>query len=80
MSAPFDSKAGLATHYIVSILSTLVSCAFVFNYFSRRLRRREKMKRYVMFGLDIFMTLAWMIDVFVCISKFPCVIGGQGGW
>ncbi|KFH63866.1 hypothetical protein MVEG_10559 [Podila verticillata NRRL 6337] len=80
MSAPFDSKAGLATHYIVAILSTLVSCAFVFNYFSRRLRRREKMKRYVMFGLDIFMTLAWMIDVFVCISKFPCAVGGQGGW
>ncbi|KAG0339365.1 hypothetical protein BG000_002288 [Podila horticola] len=80
MSAPWESKAGLATHYIVAILSTLVSCAFVFNYFSRRLRRREKMKRYVMFGLDIFMTLAWMIDVFVCISKFPCAVGGQGGW
>ncbi|KAG0355426.1 hypothetical protein BG005_005610 [Podila minutissima] len=80
MSAPWESKAGLATHYIVAILSTLVSCAFVFNYFSRRLRRREKMKRYVLFGLDIFMTLAWMIDVFICISKFPCAVGGQGGW
>ncbi|KAF9428793.1 hypothetical protein BGZ94_001017 [Podila epigama] len=80
MSAPFESKAGLATHYIVAILSTIVSCAFVFNYFSRRLRRREKMKRYVLFGLDIFMSLAWMIDVFVCISKFPCAVGGQGGW
>ncbi|KAG0333938.1 hypothetical protein BG004_000632 [Podila humilis] len=79
-SAPWTSKAGLAMHYIVAILSTLVSCAFVFNYFSRRLRRREKMKRYILFGLDIFMTLAWLIDAFVCIAKFPCAVGGQGGW
>lgn len=65
---------------MVAILSTLASFAFVFNYFNRRLRRQEKMKRYILFGIDIVMTLAWMIDVFVCISKFPCAVGGQNGW
>ncbi|KAF9574715.1 hypothetical protein EC968_005720 [Mortierella alpina] len=79
-SAPFSSKAGLAFHYIVGIVSILISFAFVFNYFSRRLRRKPKMKRYVLFGLDIFMTLVWLIDIFVCISKFPCAVGGQDGW
>ncbi|KAF9967899.1 hypothetical protein BGZ70_007764 [Mortierella alpina] len=79
-SAPFSSKAGLAFHYIVGIVSILISCAFVFNYFSRRLRRKPKMKRYVLLGLDIFMTLMWLIDIFVCISKFPCAVGGQDGW
>ncbi|KAF9290744.1 hypothetical protein BGZ68_006141 [Mortierella alpina] len=79
-SAPFSSKAGLAFHYIVGIVSILISFAFVFNYFSRRLRRKPKMKRYVLFGLDIVMTLLWLIDIFVCISKFPCAVGGQDGW
>ncbi|KAF9986271.1 hypothetical protein BGZ75_002030 [Mortierella antarctica] len=79
-SAPFSSKAGLAFHYIVGIVSILISFAFVFNYFSRRLRRKPKMKRYVLLGLDIFMTLMWLIDIFVCISKFPCAVGGQDGW
>ncbi|KAF8927550.1 hypothetical protein BGZ58_010329 [Dissophora ornata] len=79
-SSPFSSQMGLAFHYVVAILSVLVSFAFVFNYFSRRLRRQEKMKRYILFGLDILMTLAWLIDVFVCISKFPCAVGGQHGW
>ncbi|CAO3565235.1 unnamed protein product [Mortierella alpina] len=79
-SAPFSSKAGLAFHYIVGIVSILISCAFVFNYFSRRLRRKPKMKRYVLLGLDVFMTFGWLIDIFVCISKFPCAVGGQDGW
>ena len=38
------------------------------------------MKRYILFGLDIVMALAWMVDVFVCIKKFPCAVGGQNGW
>ncbi|KAF9095981.1 hypothetical protein BGX23_012251 [Mortierella sp. AD031] len=79
-SSPFTTKVGLAFHYVVAIISTLASFAFVFNYFSRRLRRQEKMKRYVLFGLDILMSLLWLIDVFVCISKFPCAVGGQNGW
>ncbi|KAG0044144.1 hypothetical protein BGZ83_010628 [Gryganskiella cystojenkinii] len=79
-SSPFSTPAGLIFHYVVAILSTLVSCAFVFNYFARRLHRQEKMKRYIYFGLDIVMALAWMIDVFVCIKKFPCAVGGQNGW
>ncbi|KAF9126833.1 hypothetical protein BGW39_006309 [Mortierella sp. 14UC] len=79
-SSPFTSAVGLAFHYIVAILSTLVSLAFVFNYFSRRLRRQEKMKRYLLFGLDIVMSILWLIDAFVCISKFPCAVGGQNGW
>ncbi|KAF9112346.1 hypothetical protein BGX27_003523 [Mortierella sp. AM989] len=62
-SSPFTSHVGLAFHYVVAILSILISLAFVFNYLSRRLRRREKMKRYLLFGLDILMTLAWLIDV-----------------
>ncbi|KAK3842639.1 MAG: hypothetical protein J3R72DRAFT_442805 [Linnemannia gamsii] len=79
-SSPFTSAVGLAFHYVVAILSTLVSAAFLFNYFSRRLRRQEKMKRYLLFGLDIFMSILWLIDAFVCISKFPCAVGGQNGW
>ncbi|KAF8939367.1 hypothetical protein BGZ47_008181 [Haplosporangium gracile] len=79
-SSPFSTQAGLAFHYVVSIISTLVSFAFVFNYFSRRLRRQEKMKRYVLFGLDILMSLLWLIDVFICISKFPCGVGELNGW
>ncbi|KAH7032509.1 hypothetical protein BKA57DRAFT_540830 [Linnemannia elongata] len=79
-SSPFSTQAGLAFHYVVSIISTLVSLAFVFNYFSRRLRRQEKMKRYLLFGLDILMSLLWLIDVFICISKFPCGVGELNGW
>lgn len=79
-SSPFSTQAGLAFHYVVSIISTLVSLAFVFNYFSRRLRRQEKMKRYLLFGLDILMSLLWLIDVFICISKFPCGVGQLNGW
>ncbi|KAG0201785.1 hypothetical protein BGX28_005471 [Mortierella sp. GBA30] len=79
-SSPFTSQAGIVFHYVVGILSILISFAFVFNYFSRRLRRQEKMKRYVLFGLDVFMTLLWLIDIFVCITKFPCAVGGQSGW
>jgi len=79
-SSPFSTPAGLAFHYVVAILSTLASFAFVFNYFNRRLRRQEKMKRYILFGIDIVMTLAWMIDIFICITKFPCAVGGQNGW
>ncbi|KAI1311311.1 hypothetical protein EDD11_003491 [Mortierella claussenii] len=79
-SSPFTSQAGLGFHYVVAILSILVNGVFVFNYFSRRLRRQQKMKRYILFGLDIVMTLAWLTDVFVCISKFPCAVGGQNGW
>ncbi|GJJ67668.1 hypothetical protein EMPS_00014 [Entomortierella parvispora] len=79
-SSPFSTPAGLVFHYVVAILSTVTSFAFVFNYFNRRLRHREKMKRYILFGLDIVMTLAWMIDIFVCIEKFPCAVGGQHGW
>ncbi|KAF9924239.1 hypothetical protein FBU30_005771 [Linnemannia zychae] len=79
-SSPFSSQAGLAFHYVVAIFSALVSFAFVFNYFSRRLRRQEKMKRYILFGLDILMSLLWLIDVFVCISKFPCGVGQLDGW
>ncbi|KAF9915635.1 hypothetical protein BX616_005698 [Lobosporangium transversale] len=78
--SPFSSQAGLAFHYIVAILSMVVSFLFVFNYLSRRLRRREKMKRYILFGLDILMTLIWFVDIFICISKFPCAVGGQNGW
>ncbi|KAG0254650.1 hypothetical protein BGZ95_005967, partial [Linnemannia exigua] len=78
-SSPFTSAVGLAFHYVVVIVSTLVSTAFLFNYFSRRLRRQEKMKRYLLFGLDIFMSILWLIDAFVCISKFPCAVGGQNG-
>ncbi|KAF9937223.1 hypothetical protein BGZ65_001688, partial [Modicella reniformis] len=73
------APTGLAFHYIVAILSMLVSIAFVFNYFSRRLRRKPKMKRYIMLGLDIVMALMWFIDIFICISKFPCAVGGQNG-
>ncbi|KAF9543442.1 hypothetical protein EC957_000884 [Mortierella hygrophila] len=79
-SSPFSTQAGLAFHYVVSIISTLVSIAFVFNYFSRRLRRQEKMKRFLLFGLDILMSLLWLIDVFICISKFPCGVGELNGW
>ncbi|KAG9062057.1 hypothetical protein KI688_006779 [Linnemannia hyalina] len=79
-SSPFSTQAGLAFHYVVGIISTLVSIAFVFNYFSRRLRRQEKMKRFLLFGLDILMSLLWLIDVFICISKFPCGVGELNGW
>jgi hypothetical protein len=79
-SAPFSSSAGLAFHYVVAILSILVSIAFVFNYLSRRLRRKPKMKRYILLGLDIVMALMWFVDVFICISKYPCAVGGQNGW
>ncbi|KAG0287719.1 hypothetical protein BGZ96_008389 [Linnemannia gamsii] len=79
-SSPFSTQTGLAFHYVVSIVSVLVSLAFLFNYFSRRLRRQEKMKRYLLFGLDILMSLLWLIDVFVCISKFPCGVGQFDGW
>ncbi|KAG0299657.1 hypothetical protein BGZ98_009865 [Dissophora globulifera] len=79
-SSPFSSQVGLAFHYVVAVLSAVASAVFVFNYFSRRMRRKQKMKRYILIGLDVFMTLALLIDVFVCISKFPCAVGGQNGW
>lgn len=79
-SAPFSSQTGLAFHYTVTILSMLVNIAFVFNYFSRRLRRKPKMKRYILIGLDAVMALMWFVDIFICISKYPCAVGGQNGW
>ncbi|KAF9350017.1 hypothetical protein BGX26_011747 [Mortierella sp. AD094] len=54
-SSPFSSSYGLAFHYVVAILSILVSLAFVFNYWSRRLRRREKMKRCDMYNSSVFL-------------------------
>ncbi|KAF9582513.1 hypothetical protein BGW38_000116 [Lunasporangiospora selenospora] len=79
-SSPFTSSAGLAFHYVITILSILVCVGFVAHYFRRKLQRKPKMKRFILIGIDILMTLAWLVDVFICISKFPCAVGGQDGW
>ncbi|KAG0240088.1 hypothetical protein BGW41_007181 [Actinomortierella wolfii] len=79
-STPFSSVYGVVIHFLVAIISTIISIAFVFNYFSRRLHRKPKMKRYVLLGLDIILTLFWFADVFICISRFPCAIGANDGW
>ncbi|KAF9972588.1 hypothetical protein BGZ73_004289 [Actinomortierella ambigua] len=79
-STPFSSVYGLVIHFLVAILSTIISFFFVFNYFSRRLHRRPKLKRYVLLGLDIVLALFWFADVFICLSRFPCEIGANEGW
>ncbi|KAG9285570.1 hypothetical protein G9A89_006558 [Geosiphon pyriformis] len=77
---PFGDKSGVIVLYILSMLSSLVSLYFLINYCTRRFKHGEKLRRWILLGVDMFFAISWGADVVILVDKFKCSPGGYNHW
>ncbi|KAI8637093.1 hypothetical protein BD408DRAFT_425100 [Parasitella parasitica] len=74
---PFYTSACFYYLFAVAILSIIYSIYHVFFYCYRRMAKKPKMNRPIMFALDLLMAVLWGIGVIVEAVKFKCTDGGK---
>ncbi|KAI7907156.1 uncharacterized protein BX663DRAFT_495017 [Cokeromyces recurvatus] len=74
---PFSSSSCFYYLFAVAIMSIIWTVYLIIFYFYRRMLKKPKMNRPIMFGIDLFLAILWGIGILVEIIKFRCTSGGK---
>lgn len=74
---PFYTSACFYYLFAVAVLSIIWSAYHVFFYCYRRMLKKPKTNRPIMFALDLLMAVLWGIGVIVEVAKFRCTDGSK---
>ncbi|OZJ03992.1 hypothetical protein BZG36_04045 [Bifiguratus adelaidae] len=77
---PFSNQGAWILVDIAAWLTIIVSFFHIFIYCSRRFRRGEKMKRWIVMLVDLVLAVLWGAGSLIEIIQFKCTPGTRNGW
>ncbi|KAI8884388.1 hypothetical protein K501DRAFT_294102 [Backusella circina FSU 941] len=74
---PFPTTSCFYYLYAISIISIIWSLFHVLFYFYRRITRKQKFNRVILFSIDLLLATLWGIGLIIEAVKYKCTDGGK---